>query len=240
MTPTAPPARVGRGAVVFAPTGAEHGLSDRPQPLAILPVHPTTPRPSVTGEFAWLSGCYHVADRQLHTVLRDMAPIIVLPGDDRITTMAALLADDISSVHPGGDASMVALIDLLLLRLLRQTEDFGDGSPYRTVSDPVIAGAVQAVHDDPRAPWSLARLSALAGLSRTVFTSRFVASVGTSPMAYVTDLRLSRGARILRETDAPLAAVARQVGYASEFSFASAFRREFGVAPGRYRRSATS
>jgi AraC-like DNA-binding protein len=42
--------------------------------------------------------------------------------------------------------------------------------------------------------------------------------------------------RLLRETQAPLAVVARQVGYSSEFAFASAFRREFGIAPGRFRR----
>ncbi|WP_067466864.1 helix-turn-helix domain-containing protein [Nocardia amamiensis] len=50
-------------------------------------------------------------------------------------------------------------------------------------------------------------------------------------MAYLTWWRLSSGARLLRDTDAPLAAIATQVGYASEFGFANAFRREFGVAP---------
>lgn len=42
-----------------------------------------------------------------------------------------------------------------------------------------------------------------------------------------------------RDGDEPLAAVARQVGYTSEFAFATAFKREFGVAPGRFRRAAT-
>jgi len=40
---------------------------------------------------------------------------------------------------------------------------------------------------------------------------------------------------LLRETKAPLAVIARQVGYSSEFAFASAFRREFGISPGRFR-----
>ncbi|MEV4170651.1 helix-turn-helix domain-containing protein [Nonomuraea sp. NPDC049709] len=44
--------------------------------------------------------------------------------------------------------------------------------------------------------------------------------------------------RRLRESDAPLSEVAAQVGYGSEFSFANAFKREYGTAPGRYRHQA--
>ncbi len=49
------------------------------------------------------------------------------------------------------------------------------------------------------------------------------------------DWRLHRGARVLRETQAPLATIARRVGYSSEPAFANAFRRKLGVAPGRFR-----
>jgi AraC-like DNA-binding protein len=54
-------------------------------------------------------------------------------------------------------------------------------------------------------------------------------------MAYLTDWRLSTGARLLRQTGTPLAGIARRVGYATEFGFAAAFRRRYGVPPGRFR-----
>jgi AraC-like DNA-binding protein len=54
-------------------------------------------------------------------------------------------------------------------------------------------------------------------------------------MAYLIGWRLLTGAQLLRETEAPLAVIARQVGYSSEFAFAGAFRREFGISPGRFR-----
>ncbi|MEV1175315.1 helix-turn-helix domain-containing protein, partial [Nonomuraea sp. NPDC049784] len=41
---------------------------------------------------------------------------------------------------------------------------------------------------------------------------------------------------LMRESDAPLGQIAAKVGYTSEFAFANAFKREFDVAPGRYRR----
>ena len=80
-------------------------------------------------------------------------------------------------------------------------------------------------------------LGAVVGMSKTAFARKFTAMVGQPPLSYLTWWRLSIGARLLRDTDAPLAAIARQVGYTSEFAFANACRREFGIAPGRFRRS---
>ncbi|TDC96545.1 helix-turn-helix transcriptional regulator, partial [Actinomadura sp. 7K507] len=61
------------------------------------------------------------------------------------------------------------------------------------------------------------------------------ALVGRPPLAYLTWWRLTTAARILTREDVPLAAIAQRVGYASEYAFANAFKREFGIAPGRYR-----
>jgi AraC-like DNA-binding protein len=74
-------------------------------------------------------------------------------------------------------------------------------------------------------------------MSRVAFTRRFTSVVGKPPMTYLRQWRLSCAARLLRETDASLAAIARQVGYSTEFAFAGAFRREYGVPPGRFRRA---
>jgi AraC-like DNA-binding protein len=51
-------------------------------------------------------------------------------------------------------------------------------------------------------------------------------------MTYLIGWRLSFAARLLRETQAPLAAIARRVGASTEFAFANAFRREYNVPPG--------
>jgi AraC-like DNA-binding protein len=58
-------------------------------------------------------------------------------------------------------------------------------------------------------------------------------------LAYLTWWRMTAAARLLRETDGPLSAVARRCGYASQFAFAKAFKREFAVTPGAFRRAST-
>jgi AraC-like DNA-binding protein len=84
----------------------------------------------------------------------------------------------------------------------------------------------------------VADLGTRAGLSRAAFARRFAELVGQPPLAYLTWWRLSSAGRLLRETDAPLSEIAARVGYGSEFAFANAFKREYGVAPGKYRRTA--
>ncbi len=56
---------------------------------------------------------------------------------------------------------------------------------------------------------------------------------------YLTGLRLGHGAELLRSTQLTLADIAQQTGYSTEFSFSAAFRREYGVSPGRFRHRET-
>ncbi|MCW8379330.1 helix-turn-helix transcriptional regulator [Streptomyces justiciae] len=62
--------------------------------------------------------------------------------------------------------------------------------------------------------------------------------MGRPPLAYLTWWRMTTAGRLLREADLPLRLVAQRTGYTSEFAFAKAFKREYGVAPGQYRRRA--
>jgi AraC-like DNA-binding protein len=64
--------------------------------------------------------------------------------------------------------------------------------------------------------------------------------MGMPPLRYVGWWRLNLAARRLRQTDMPLAAIADEVGYGSEFAFAHAFKREFGMAAGTFRRTPSS
>ena len=76
------------------------------------------------------------------------------------------------------------------------------------------------------------------GLSRQAFARRFVTSLGESPLRFLARLRMERAAAHLGETDDGLASIAERVGYDSEYAFNRAFKRHFGMPPGRFRKSA--
>ncbi|MFJ6792705.1 helix-turn-helix transcriptional regulator [Streptomyces sp. NPDC091268] len=75
-----------------------------------------------------------------------------------------------------------------------------------------------------------------AGLSRAVFFRRFTVVGGGPPLGCLTTWRMAVAARMLRETADSLSAVAEKAGYGSQFAFAKAFKRHFGVPPGACRR----
>lgn len=73
------------------------------------------------------------------------------------------------------------------------------------------------------------------GLSQFHFARMFRRSVGRPPHGYLTDLRMERAKRLLRETDLPLAQVATRVGYQTQAHFTGVFHREVGMTPRSYR-----
>ena len=101
--------------------------------------------------------------------------------------------------------------------------------------DAAVADAISLVRQHLSAQWTVDRLAAQVGLSRTVFISRFRRSVGESPMRYVTRLRLSAAAGLLSTTRLSLLDIAAATGYQTDSSLSKAFTREFGRAPGSFR-----
>ena len=75
-------------------------------------------------------------------------------------------------------------------------------------------------------------------MSRSGFSARFTNLVGESALRYLTHWRMQLARTQLLETSEPLSAIAGSVGYQSEAAFSRAFKRVFGVPPGRVRHSA--
>jgi transcriptional regulator GlxA family with amidase domain len=151
-----------------------------------------------------------------------------------------LLGAELVEPRAGATASVSALLELLLLYMLRAWfDDQSTRTPAgwpAALADRAVSAALHAMHAEPAAPWTVRELGARAGLSRTVFAQRFTALVGRPPLAYLTWWRMTMAAKLLRTTDTPLSAVARRCGYSSEFAFGKTFKREFGIAPGAFRR----
>jgi AraC-like DNA-binding protein len=102
----------------------------------------------------------------------------------------------------------------------------------------VVGAALAALHRRPDRAWSLRGLASEVHVSRSTLARRFVALLGVAPLTYLARWRMEVAARALRDSDATVATIAHNVGYASEFAFTRAFTRMRGMPPGRYRASA--
>jgi AraC-like DNA-binding protein len=234
LSADAPPVPLEQGDVVLVTSGADHGLSCDPRPLRGLPlVELGTARPSPSpADFEFLCGAYRLQHGGVHPYLAALPDLIVMKPAGR--SVIDLLDEYESSPLPRTDAARHALLDLMLVDALTQWLESADRPP---TPDPAITAILRTIDDSPNIRWSVQDLSRTAGMSRSTFTRRFTSAIGRSPQAYLLARRLDLAARLLCETDAPLATVAHQTGYATEFAFSAAFRREYGTAPGRYRRS---
>lgn len=257
----AAPVQLGVGDVVFLAHGRGHALADDPaSPLDDIVPGPDGTWPTPAGEpppdatapaTELLCGAYKLNRARAHPLLSHLPDAVHLPArvgaHPALRSAIDLLGSELRSPLPGSDAVVPALLDTLLLYILRtwwldeQTSARPDGHPAgwsAALADPAVSAALAAVHEDPARAWTVEELGALGGLSRAAFARRFTALVGEPPLAYLTWWRMTTAGRLLRADDAPLRSVAQRSGYTSEFAFAKAFKREYGMAPGQYRRQA--
>jgi len=100
-----------------------------------------------------------------------------------------------------------------------------------------VGRAIGLLHERPAEPWTIDELGRQVGLSRSALHERFAELVGQPPMQYLTNWRMQRGARLLRESNATVSTIAQEVGYDSEAAFARAFKRLVGLPPATWRRA---
>ncbi|MFB7619726.1 AraC family transcriptional regulator [Kitasatospora sp. NPDC056181] len=210
-----------------------------------------------------LCGKYRLDHSRTHPLMRELPDVVHLPNrvgsHPQLRSAVDLLGGELGADQAGAALAVPSLIDLLLVYMVRAwlTREPGPdavpasagppgpatGAPEpptgarwpAALGDPVVAAALRAVHEDPARAWSADDLAAEAGVSRATLTRRFTALVGRPPMAYLTWWRMTRAASLLRQTDDPLDAIARRVGYSTPYALSHAFSRLFGTTPGRYR-----
>jgi AraC-like DNA-binding protein len=184
------------------------------------------------GETVMITCAYHMEGEVSRRLLEALPTLLVQRGDPLVPLLGAEIVKD----QPGQEAVLDRLLDLLLISVLRSWFATHEAPAwYRAQSDPVVGRAMRMLHNNPAHPWTVATLAAQVGVSRASLARRFTELVGEPPMAFLTDWRLALAADLLREPDATVGSVARQVGYGSPFALSAAFKRVRGVSPQEHR-----
>ena len=249
------PVRVDEGDLVVLPHGHAHAIADRPESGVValddlLAGYPAEERSRVRiggdgPQTRLLCGGFGLADTSTDPTLQLLPNVLRLEGPAIATTawlspLVSMLQSEV--VDEAGSAAVLAKIaDVCLTQALRVWLVGAARAgvlEVRQLGDEVVGKAVTAIRERPAEPWSLDRLARMVGLSRTAFTARFRVAMGEPPMRYVAKTRLSLAAGYLATSRRSMYEIALLSGYDNESTLSKAFRREFGVPPGRYRAQA--
>lgn len=153
------------------------------------------------------------------------------------------LISEAESTRPGASILLSKMAESLLVEALRRfVQQLPDGSKgwLAGIADPVVGSAVTRLHAAPQHPWTVDELARETGSSRSVLTKRFRALLGKSPQSYLRTWRLHLARKRLRTRRESVLRIALEVGYESEAAFNRAFKAEFGLPPGQYRKQIRS
>ncbi|XCA84940.1 AraC family transcriptional regulator [Exiguobacterium mexicanum] len=98
---------------------------------------------------------------------------------------------------------------------------------------------ISYIHDHDTMKLSLEDIAAAGGLSRAECCRYFSKWGDISPLAYVQDVRMQRAARLLYETDSPVAEVANRLGFTSVSHFVQTFKKVHNRTPLAFRKQKT-
>ncbi|BCL26675.1 AraC family transcriptional regulator [Streptomyces aurantiacus] len=250
--PGEPPRQLMPGDVVLLPTGTAHSLSG--EPAASVSSCDLTDAETARNEGGVLrfgSGPVrtHVlaasyehdpaVSTQVLTLLPDVVHIRADKGGNCLDDTVRLLSRELAHPRIGTAVVLNSLIDILLVQLLRvwlaTAPDPSRPSWLGALRDALMAQALTKLHQQPARAWTTELLAAELAVSRATLSRRFLAVVGQSPGAYLTQWRMDLAARRLRDTDDSLESIAHSVGYTSVYAFSRAFSRDRSQPPGRYR-----
>jgi AraC-like DNA-binding protein len=147
------------------------------------------------------------------------------------------LLDEVTGDRVGSAFAIRQYGQLLLLDILRAYLDQAElpAGWLRLLTDDRLRPALRLMHAEPGRPWSLPDLARAAAMSRTSFAARFRTVAGVPPLTYLNRWRMLLAQRALRDGDVRVGSLASELGYASESAFSTAFKREVGESPLRYR-----
>ncbi len=102
-----------------------------------------------------------------------------------------------------------------------------------------ILPALHAIRENYADPDALREetLAALCHVSPSYLRLLFLRETGLSPRAFISSTRLNAAAWALSQTSAPILTIALDCGFGQSSCFNRAFRRQFGMTPGEYRKA---
>lgn len=159
------------------------------------------------------------------------SPVITLKNSYRFEKNLRRIYTQFRDAAPVREAMLNNYIVNLLTELLVSREAVNPGAQ----SAGIIEDSIAYINDHLTQELSLEELAAQAALSPFYFSRLFKRETGFSPHQYILATRISNAKFLLQSTGDSVKTICFTVGFSSESSFCTAFKKETGVTPSEYR-----
>jgi len=238
------PVQLERGDCFLLPTGRPFRLTTdlRLTPVDFRTLLPPEPNGAITtvnggGDALIVGGHFTFGSPHAGMLLGMLPPIVHIRKEVDKAALRWLLrrlSEELREEQPGGFLVAQNVAYLLLVQALRLylADAPRDGVGWLfALADREMSVAISAMHAEPARRWTLGELAERVGLSRSTFALKFKATVGSSPMEYLTRWRMMLAEDRLGASSEPVGEIAAALGYESESAFSTAFKRVMGRSP---------
>lgn len=191
-----------------------------------------------------LCGEFHFDSNGSAGLLAALPPVLVVhtagrPDAQSLRHLMRMLQEETETPRGGSEAIVRQLASALFALLIRTWLEQALAVPglFGVLAERRLQAAINGMLAAPEKPWTLEELAEASHMSRATFARLFKQAANATPADVLTQLRMARAARMLDDGRAA-GEVGEAVGYQSEAAFNRAFKRQYGVGPGAYRRRA--
>lgn len=155
---------------------------------------------------------------------------------ERIKRDFSSMFSEIMLRRDGYEEMCSALLQAILVRLSRCIAD-NPQHERSSQSRTRLKKSLELIHSAYCDKLIISDLAAAEHLSESRYRELFRAALGTSPVEYITSLRITRACELLSTTDLSVTEIAHECGFDDEPYFCRVFNKKVGSSPLTYRRS---
>ena len=168
-----------------------------------------------------------------------------LPSESQTNALPSLfnlLVNEVQQSRSGQSYMLERQLEMLYAESIRahlQQNPQAFGGWLQAVNDPRLGQALNHIHNHMDEELSVPILANIVNMSASRFSACFKELIGQPPMIYITQVRMQKAERLLRETALTINEITYQCGYGSLAAFNRAFNKFFNVGPSKWRKKNT-